>query len=122
MQSMCSACDFGLDEADNFCRRCGVSVSVQSPTLPATRRLSSVTVWRPHASPVVKGAAVMAAGTIGQFVVRRALTSLVGGTAPASPKKRRSIFGRRHEDQMQDEAQIVTETMMVRRVRIRRPT
>lgn len=64
----------------------------------------------------------MAAGTIGQFVVRRAITGLVGGSPGSSGRKRRSIFSRKNTDNLQDEAQIITETMMVRRVRIRRPT
>ena len=64
------------------------------------------------------GAAVMAMGTIGQFVVRRAIGSLVGGGSPKN--KGRSIFGGRANDGLVDDAQIITETMMVRRVRIRR--
>jgi hypothetical protein len=62
----------------------------------------------------------MAAGTIGQFVVRRAISSLIGGDG--SKKKRRSLFpARRRDDGLVDEAQIITETVMMRRVRIRRP-
>ena len=121
MQSNCSACAFVLDGADNFCRRCGVS-SAASANLPATRTNTSITLWRPHASPVVKGAAVMAAGTIGQFVVRRAISGLVGVGSTGQGRKRRSIFARKNTDGLQDEAQIITETMMVRRVRIRRPS
>jgi hypothetical protein len=67
----------------------------------------------------VKGAAVMAMGTIGQFVVRRALGSLVGG-AGSNRKKDRSLFARRENDGLVDDAQIITETVMMRRVRIRR--
>jgi hypothetical protein len=61
----------------------------------------------------------MAAGTIGQFVVRRALSGLVGGGRRQSAK-RRSIFPARRGDGMVDEAQIITETVMMRRVRVRR--
>jgi hypothetical protein len=114
----CSACTFGIDEADNFCRRCGLAVD-DRVTLPATRGNASMTIWKPQASPVVKGAAVMAAGTIGQFVVRRAISSFVGGGS--GTKKRRSLFTRkRQDDGLIDEAQIITETVMTRRVRIRR--
>jgi hypothetical protein len=114
---VCSACTFAIDEADNFCRRCGLAVD--ETALPVPRGNTSLTVWRPQASPVVKGAAVMAAGTIGQFVVRRAISSLVGGTG--AKKKRRSLFRSRvRDDGLVDEAQIITETVMMRRVRIRR--
>ena len=116
----CSACTFGIDEGDNFCRRCGLALEESAP-LPVARGNTSLTIWRPQASPVVKGAAVMAAGTIGQFVVRRAISRFLGGDGPR--KKRRSFFPtRRRDDGMVDEAQIITETVMMRRVRIRRPT
>ena len=78
-----------------------------------------MTLWRPQASPVVKGAAVMAVGTIGQFVVRRAIGGLLGGSGR---RKKRSLFPSAvRNDGLVDEAQIITETVMMRRVRIRRP-
>src|SRR5262245_3726503 len=110
----CSACTFAIDDADNFCRRCGLPLD--DTALAGPRSNTSMTVWRPQASPVVKGAAVMAAGTIGQFVVRRAISSLVGGSG--AKKKRRSLFpSRMRDDGLVDEAQIITETVMMRRVR-----
>jgi hypothetical protein len=114
--STCSACDFGLDTDDNFCRRCGASAVL--PKVPAIRAASLPTVWQPQVSPVVKGAAVMAAGTVGQFVLRRVVSGLLG----TGTHKPRSIKIRRGGDRdgMVDEAQIITETIMMRRVRIRR--
>ncbi|HEX5479663.1 MAG TPA: hypothetical protein VFY79_08080 [Dehalococcoidia bacterium] len=79
------------------------------------RRPLAVTIWRPHVPPVVKGAAVMAAGTVGQYVVRRVLTNMITG---ARKKPARAL--RKAGDGMFDEAQIITETVMMRRVRIRR--
>src|SRR5690349_11184554 len=114
--STCNACKFGLDSDDNFCRRCGAAAGIQ---LPAVRSAAMPAVWRPQASPVVRGAAVMAAGTVGQFVVRR----VIGGPlSSARPGKRRGIQIRnpRGNDGLVDEAQIITETIMMRRVRIRR--
>jgi hypothetical protein len=75
-------------------------------------------MWQPQVSPVVKGAAVMAAGTIGQFVFRRLVSGLVG----RGPERTRAIKVRRPkgDDGMIDEAQVITETIMMRRVRIRR--
>lgn len=115
--SICTSCSTSLETDDNFCRQCGAAHN--DGQLPAMRRTTSVTLWRPQASPVVKGAAVMAAGTIGQFVVRRAIGGLINGR---TRQTRRSIFPlRRRSDGMVDEAQIITETVMMRRVRIRRP-
>lgn len=116
--STCTHCSFELDDSDNFCRRCGGAVV--TPQVPVTRAPSSITIWRPQASPVVKGAAVMAAGTVGQFVFRRVLSSLINA---GSRKPRRGGLIRRaanERDGMVDEAQIITETVMMRRVRIRR--
>jgi hypothetical protein len=114
--STCSACNFALDTDDNFCRRCGVSAA--QPRVPAVRATALPTVWQPQVSPVVKGAAVMAAGTVGQFVLRRVVSGLLGGGA----RKPRAIKIRNGHDRdgMVDEAQIITETIMMRRVRIRR--
>ncbi len=62
----------------------------------------------------------MAAGTIGQFVVRHLASSLLS----SGPKRSRGrgIRLRRpaQDDGLVDEAQIITETIMMRRVRIRR--
>lgn len=112
----CSTCDNALEDSDNYCRQCGAAQ--HQAGLPVPRSPSGVTLWRPQASPVVKGAAVMAAGTIGQFVVRKALGSLLSGGAR---KRRRLLPARRRDDGLVDEAQIITETVMMRRVRIRRP-
>lgn len=116
--SICLACNCPLDGDDNFCRRCGTVVSqAQLPTI--SRPATAPSIWRPQASPVVKGAAVMAAGTVGQFVFRRIIGGLLSG---GGARKRRAIQikNRRGNDGMIDEAQIITETIMMRRVRIRR--
>lgn len=114
----CDACERLLDGDDNFCRRCGAPAQTR---LPAARPAASVTLWRPPSSPVVKGAAVMAAGTVGQFVLRRALSSLLGQTRNSRQRRpTRLTAARRDGDGMLDEAEVITETVMLRRVRIRR--
>ena len=115
----CKACGIAMDADDNFCRRCGANARVGS--LPAVREPTLPTMWRPSVSPAVKGAAVMAAGTVGQFLLRRAVNGIIGAGRSHDP---RAIQIRRPRggDGMADEAQIITETVMMRRVRIRRPT
>ena len=108
----CHNCSLPLAADDNFCRRCGISLH---PIVPAVRTELTPAVWRPHIPPVMKGAAVMAAGTIGQYVFRRVAREFLGGDKPRSPRRRRAS-----QDGMLDEAQIITETVMLRRVRIRR--
>lgn len=116
-ESLCHVCESGIDGEDNFCRRCGVAI--HEARLPAVRPSFATAVWQPAVSPVVKGAAVMAAGTVGQFLFRRAVSSLLGNTTGARKSRERSL---RHakDDGMVDDAQIVTEMVMMRRVRLRR--
>jgi hypothetical protein len=66
----------------------------------------------------MKGAAVMAAGTFGQMLVRQAVRRIIGGDR----RKRGGIQIRqpRERDGLVDDAQIVTEMVMMRRVRVRR--
>jgi hypothetical protein len=116
--STCPACSFARDEEDNFCRRCGVAVI--DSQLPAVRPAGALAVWRPQTSPVVKGAAVMAAGTVGQFVFRRIIGGILGGSGSGRGKHRAIRIKNSRDDGMLDEAQIITETIMMRRVRIRR--
>ena len=116
--STCPVCSFARDEDDNFCRRCGASAI--DPQLPAVRQPGALAVWRPQASPVVKGAAVMAAGTVGQFVFRRIIGGILSGSGSGSRKHRAIRVKKPRNDGMRDEAQIITETIMMRRVRIRR--
>jgi hypothetical protein len=115
----CKACGIGMDVDDNFCRRCGATADASA--LPAVRRQALPAVWRPAVTPAMKGAAVMAAGTVGQFLLRRAVNGIISGGSSGRPRTFR--IGRPKErDGLADEAQIITETVMMRRVRIRRPT
>jgi hypothetical protein len=116
-ETYCAACGAGIDAEDNFCRRCGAAA--HGSKLPVVRRESSLMLWRPQVSPAVKGAAVMAAGTLGQFLVRRAVSGVLGGSNRSQAIKIRRP--RERGDGLADEAQIITETVMMRRVRIRRP-
>ena len=65
----------------------------------------------------MKGAAVMAAGTVGQILVRGVAKRLLGGD---SQNRRGLRIGRARGDGLVDDAQIITETVTMRRVRIRR--
>jgi len=68
--------------------------------------------------PVMKGAAVMAAGTVGQYMLRRMVGNLLRGGRTRKAGALRLRNGR--DGAMVDEAQIITETVMMRRVRVQR--
>ena len=111
--AFCPSCGSTIEPDDNFCRKCGTAMCA---SLPTVRPAMTPAMWQPHVSPVMKGAAVMAVGTVGQLLLRRMVGNVLGGD-----KKRRSLrLGRRNDDGMSDEAQIITEMVMVRRVRLRR--
>ncbi len=112
--STCPACETLLGADDNYCRRCGAALG--GARLPTVRGPMSATQWQPRVPRVVKGAAVMAAGTVGQYLVRRALVNLLTGGKQRAARAVRT----KDNDGMFDEAQIITETVMMRRVRIRR--
>ncbi|MEX2246408.1 MAG: hypothetical protein WEC75_06950 [Dehalococcoidia bacterium] len=117
--ALCHACHSELDSQDNFCRRCGVAMGPAG--LPAVRGTRATTVWQPNVSPVVKGAAMMAAGTVGQFMFRRLVSGLLGGGKQHGARARALHLRPAHDrDGLVDEAQIVTEMVTLRRVRIRR--
>lgn len=118
MTDTCTTCTSPLDASDNFCRRCGSSAIAAA--LPAVRADATPAIWQPQVSPVVKGAAVMAAGTVGQFLFRRMVSNMFGtrGRRPTSRGVR--VGNGRERDGMVDETQIITETIMMRRVRVRR--
>jgi hypothetical protein len=112
--SFCPSCGADVESADNFCRKCGVAMCA---SLPAVRQPMPPVSWQPRVAPVMKGAAVMAAGTVGQFLLRR----MVGNALTGRERGRRSLKLRsRRDDGMVDEAQVITEMVMVRRVRLRR--
>lgn len=115
--SFCASCGAGIGSDDNFCRKCGIAVRA---ALPAVRAASVPAVWQPAISPVMKGAAVMAAGTVGQFLLRRVVGNVLGATRPRK-RSALQITRPRERDGMVDDAQIITEMVMMRRVRIRRP-
>jgi len=99
-----------------FAISCGVAASAQAG-LPAVRTQTAAAIWKPQVSPAVKGVAVMAVGTVGQFLLRRAVRNLVSRPSHTGTI---NIRQPKQKDGLVDEAQIITETVMMRRVRVRR--
>lgn len=120
---VCDCCAAPYDPEDNFCRRCGFPLH-QAAGLPAVRdgRYEAV-VWQPAVPAVVKGAAVLAAGTLAELLVRRILSSAF---RPRSLLPSRTNSARRaaqvveREEPVTDDTQMVSETLVLRRVRFRR--
>lgn len=131
----CQSCDVPYDPSDNFCRRCGASLNdsslpAEAVRLPAIPNHSYETVaWRPTLPVAVRGAAVLAAGTLAEVVLRGLASRLFQRGARAAARRTGHENNRRRteivkaepgEEPTGQEAQIVSETWFFRRVRVRR--
>ena len=118
---ICGRCATACEAEDNFCRHCGMAL--QDRPLPSVRQAAPLpAVWRPRVpGAVVRGAAFVAAGTIAEALVRRmvrrALGRTAGARAPAARSRRAAVV---RPEPMPDDAQVVSDTVLFRRVRIRR--
>lgn len=122
---LCPECGTPYDPADDFCRRCGAPVSDRR--LPAVRRNYQPVAWQPPVPALVQGAAVLAAGTVAEILIRKLIGRFF---RPRSllPILRRpgktplEIVPRDDEEmeEMEPEAQIESQTVVFRRVRLRR--
>jgi hypothetical protein len=97
-------------------------MALHEPQLPAISNGRHLpTVWQPPVPvAVVKGAAFVAAGTIAEILVRRMVRSAFNRAPKATrpPARRRAVV--EMDDPLPDDTQVVSETMLFRRIRFRR--
>ncbi|OGO50590.1 MAG: hypothetical protein A2148_04915 [Chloroflexi bacterium RBG_16_68_14] len=118
----CGRCATVCDPEDNFCRQCGLPLREQYlPSVREGRELPAV--WQPSLpAAVVKGAVFVAAGTLGQRLLRSLLRRALQRRRPAPRTPARRAKGEvvpRQEELLED-IQLESETFLLRRVRIRR--
>jgi hypothetical protein len=113
---LCARCDAPYEADDNYCRRCGAGLRAG---LPATREgeTFATTVWEPRVpSAVVKGAAAVAAGAL----ARVALRTLLNLAFHPKPKAAGGdAAGPVADPPLPDGVRFISETLIVRRVRVR---
>ena len=117
---LCGRCAGAYDSDDNFCRQCGAPL--RDPQLPSVRDQAGLpAVWRPPLrAVVVRGAVFVAAGTMAEMLIRRLVRRALGQRlrAPRSPVRR---DGAKERDEKADgDTELVSETLLVRRIRFRR--
>jgi hypothetical protein len=114
---VCGRCSTACSTEDNFCRHCGLAL--QDVRLPAVKEGLLPAISRPALpAVVVKGATVIAAGAIAEMLVRRAVSRAFGrGKAERLPA-RASKNGK--SDVAIPEGTLESETLLMRRVRVRR--
>ena len=132
--SRCPRCGSSHDVEDNFCRRCGAAFQASRVPMVRDERSYAPVPWRETMPVVVRGAAVVAASTLAEAVLRRLVARALRGPARPSDQPVRQA-GRRawlparrqpkkaevveHPDPTRDDDHLVSETVLFRRVRLR---
>ncbi len=120
----CPRCDAAYDEGDNFCRRCGANLN--GSNLPAVRDSYEVALpWKGQSMPaLVRGAAVVAAGTLTEMLLRRLVSRAFRPKRVRWPVQRPAeavtAAPAPSDDSMPADTHVVSETFILRRVRLRR--
>jgi len=120
---LCEHCGAPYDPDDGFCRRCGAPLL--GSQVPAVRGNYQPVVYRRPAVPiVVQGAAAIAAGTVAEIILRR-LVKRVFRPRSLFPSLRRNAkkstqVGKYRDDGEEPDAQIESETIVLRQIRLRR--
>jgi hypothetical protein len=132
--SRCSRCGTFHDREDNFCRHCGAAFHASRIPMVRDERSYAPVPWRETMPVVVRGAAVVAAGTLAEAVLRRLVAwALRGRARPSDPPVRQAgrrarLPAKRQPEKAEvverpepagDGDHVVSETFLFRRVRLR---
>ncbi|GAB4335012.1 MAG: hypothetical protein Kow0010_22350 [Dehalococcoidia bacterium] len=122
----CPDCDTPFAPGDNYCRRCGMFVAVERPLPATTTATHAIDVPRRQVpAPIKQAATAVAVGTAlhlgaslaGKFLLRQAASAIT----PRRPaKKQKAALVPREEPQAAGPTAVVTETLLIRRIWIRR--
>ncbi len=120
---ICEHCGASYDPDDGFCRRCGAPLL--GSQVPAVRRDYQPVVYRRPAVPiVVQGAAAIAAGTLAEIILKRVIKRVFRPRSLLSALRRnakKSTRVEKHQDDGEEpDAQIESETIVLRQIRLRR--
>ena len=122
----CPRCGSSHDREDNFCRRCGAALHASRVPMVRDERSYAPVPWQGAMPMVVRGAAVVAAGTLAEAVLRRLLARAL--RLPRSDSRRSRLPARRQPEKVEvvehpepagDDDHVVSETFLFRRVRLR---
>jgi len=115
---ICSRCNRPYEPGDRFCRRCGASLN----NLPAARDDYIPEVYRSPLPSIARGVVVIAAGTLAEIALRRAIRFVFRPRSllPVLRRDAAPVSQSRDGDGMEPDAVIESEAFTVRRVRVRR--
>ena len=132
--SRCPRCGGSHDPDDSFCRHCGAALHASRIPMVRDERSYAPVPWRETMPVVVRGAAVVAASTLAEAVLRRLVARVLRGRARPSGQPVRQAGGqarppaRRQPEKAEvverpeptrDDDHVVSETFLFRRVRLR---
>ena len=128
--STCPDCETTVDANDNYCRNCGMFVSIgrQLPVKQSTQRSVQ---QRPAGlpTPVKRAATAVAVGAVlqvgaslaGKYLLRQAAQSVTSSALGGSSKKKRNLPAKTAEaSPVEAPVTVISETFMIRRVWMRR--
>jgi hypothetical protein len=117
---VCGRCQTACQSSDRFCRQCGLYLhESQVPSLWDEPK--SPVPWRPASTGlVVRGAAIVAVGTVAEILLRRLVRGILSGDGgKPEPAKEMAVVPQANGNG-HSEAEVVTETLLFRRIRFRR--
>lgn len=126
--SACPRCDSPHDPEDSYCRRCGAALHAERVPMVPDRHLPAPLAWRQTMPVMARGAAVVAAGTLAEAILRR-LLGLAFRRRTGDSDRQTRLPTRRQPEKVESaepaeaaggDDHVVTETFLFRRVRLRR--
>ena len=130
----CPRCGSSHDRGDSFCRRCGAALHASRVPMVRDEQSYVPVPWRGTMPVVVRGAAVVAAGTLAEAVLRRLVALALRGRGrpsdqPVRQAGRRTRQPARRQPEKAEVVEpsepagdgdlVVSETFLFRRVRLR---
>jgi hypothetical protein len=116
----CPACGSTGTIEDNFCRNCGTSRNSRLPVKRAPAQPPAI--WRQAAPVVARGAALIAVGVIGEWLLRAATRKAASMPFESrkADRKTKALTRQKQTEALPEGAIAMSETVIMRRTIIRR--
>jgi hypothetical protein len=94
---------------------------LRNPTLPAPRNARHLAIWQEAAPVVARGAALVAAGFVGEWLLRSLARNALSGprSGRSKPRKARALVSQPSEESAQGSITVSETVIMMRRVIVR---
>lgn len=114
----CPRCSSDASWDDNFCRRCGWAF--KGSRLPVRRTVLPPAVWQTAAPAVAQTLAMVALGVAAEMLLRSGTRWALRLPSALAPGAKSKALTRQHEDLLPAGGVAVSETVVMRRVTLRR--